>query len=71
MSDAQNYYNQCLEQGHSPDQAEEYTRQYFPDFTAIETANSLPPTVPVQSVISEGNGVWSIQSANNGLLLKN
>ena len=68
MSDAQNYYNQCLEQGHSPDQAEEFTRQYFPDFALIDTANTLPPTVPVQSVIPEGNGVWSIQTANNGLL---
>ena len=68
MSDAQNYYNQCLEQGHTPDKADEYTRQYFPDF-ARSTAVSSPPQIPpALNEITESDGVWTIQTANSGLL---
>ena len=35
MSDAQSYYDGLIGQGYTPDQATEYTRGYFPDFSPV------------------------------------
>ena len=45
MSAAQDYYNQVLGMGHSPENALAYTRQHYPDFVPGETA-AIPAPAP-------------------------
>ena len=48
MSAAQDYYNQVLSIGHSPENALAYTRQHYPDFVpGVSTAVDAPVLAPV------------------------
>ena len=68
MSDAHNYYKQCLEQNYTPEQAEEYTKKYFPDFIATPTPPLASNQLNATNASANDTGVWAIQTANNGLL---
>ena len=46
MSDAQNYYDSLLTQGHDPVTALGDTQQYYPEFTVANTAPSMLVGVP-------------------------
>ena len=50
MSAAQDYYNQVLGMGHSPENALAYTRQHYPDFVPGVAA---PVAAPVMSPASQ------------------
>ena len=48
MSAAQDYYNQVLGMGHSPENALAYTRQHYPDFVpGVAAAVAAPVATPV------------------------
>ena len=48
MSAAQDYYNQVLGMGHSPENALAYTRQHYPDFVpGVAQAVAPPVMAPV------------------------
>ena len=48
MSAAQDYYNQVLGMGHSPENALAYTRQHYPDFVpGVAKAVAAPVATPV------------------------
>ena len=53
MSAAQDYYNQVLDMGHSPENALAYTRQHYPDFVpgVAEAVAAPAPTPPAQTAI--------------------
>ena len=50
MSAAQDYYNQVLGMGHSPENALAYTRQHYPDFVP---GVATPVAAPVMSPVSQ------------------
>ena len=50
MSAAQDYYNQVLGMGHSPENALAYTRQHYPDFVPGVAA---PVAAPVKAPVSQ------------------
>ena len=50
MSAAQDYYNQVLGMGHSPENALAYTRQHYPDFVPGVAA---PVAAPVVAPVSQ------------------
>ena len=50
MSAAQDYYNQVLGMGHSPENALAYTRQHYPDFVPGVAA---PVAAPVMAPVSQ------------------
>ncbi len=50
MSAAQDYYNQVLSMGHSPENALAYTRQHYPDFIPGVAA---PVAAPVVAPVSQ------------------
>lgn len=55
MSDAQSYYDGLLSQGYTPDQASQYTKQYYPDFQAM-----APQVAPVAQFEVDQSQVQSI-----------
>jgi hypothetical protein len=52
MSDAQNYYDSLLTQGHDPVSALEDTQQHYPEFTVANTAPSMLVGVPTDNLPS-------------------
>ena len=55
MSDAQSYYDGLLSQGYTPDQATQYTQQYYPDFQPV-----APQVAPVAQFEVDQSQVQSI-----------
>ena len=55
MSDAQSYYDGLLSQGYTPDQASQYTKQYYPDFQPM-----APQVSPVAQFEVDQSQVQSI-----------
>ena len=55
MSDAQSYYDGLLSQGYTPDQASQYTKQYYPDFQPM-----APQVAPVSQFEVDQSQVQSI-----------
>ena len=55
MSDAQSYYDGLLSQGYTPDQASQYTKQYYPDFQP-----TAPQVAPVAQFEIDQSQVQSI-----------
>ena len=55
MSDAQSYYDGLLSQGYTPDQASQYTKQYYPDFQP-----TAPQVAPVAQFEVDQSQVQSI-----------
>lgn len=55
MSDAQSYYDGLLSQGYTPDQASQYTKQYYPDFQPM-----APQVAPVAQFEVDQSQVQSI-----------
>ena len=55
MSDAQSYYDGLISQGYTPDQASQYTKQYYPDFQPM-----APQVAPVAQFEVDQSQVQSI-----------
>ncbi|DAC17192.1 MAG TPA: hypothetical protein D7I06_03595, partial [Candidatus Poseidoniales archaeon] len=55
MSDAQSYYDGLLSQGYTPEQASQYTKQYYPDFQP-----TAPQVAPVAQFEVDQSQVQSI-----------
>ena len=52
MSDAQNYYDSLLTQGHDPTSALKYTQQHYPEFAGANTAPPMLVGVPADTLPS-------------------